>query len=49
MASQILETLADEEAWEELLRRNPARLRVLAEKALEEHHAGKTRPLDEMP
>ena len=48
VASQILETLADEEAWEELLRKNPAKLRRLAEKALEEHHAGKTRPLDDI-
>lgn len=48
IASQILETLADEEAWEALLRRNRPRLRELAEKALDEHHAGNTRPLHEI-
>jgi hypothetical protein len=47
IASQILETLADEEAWEELLQRNRPRLRGLAKAALDEHHAGRTRPLDE--
>ena len=45
IASQILETLEDEEAWGKMLRKNPAKLRKLAEKALDEH--GKTRPLDE--
>jgi len=48
IASQILETLEDEEAWAKLLRRNPAKLRKLAEKALDEHRRGETRPLDEI-
>ncbi|MBZ5563271.1 MAG: hypothetical protein LAP13_12735 [Acidobacteriia bacterium] len=48
IASQILETLADEEAWAKLLRKNPAKLRRLAEKALDEHRRGQTRPLDEI-
>ena len=48
IASQILETLRDEEAWGKMLRRNPAKLRKLAEKALDEHRGGKTRPLDEI-
>jgi polyhydroxyalkanoate synthesis regulator phasin len=48
IASQILETLEGEEAWGELLRKNPARLRDLAEKALDERRAGRTRPLDEI-
>jgi hypothetical protein len=48
IASQILETLEDEEAWGKMLRKNPAKLRKLAEKALDEHHRGKTRPLDEI-
>jgi hypothetical protein len=37
IASQILATLADEEAWEKTLRKNPAQLRKLAAKALDEH------------
>jgi hypothetical protein len=32
IASQILETLADEEAWGKTLRKNPAKLRKLAGK-----------------
>ncbi|MGA2609794.1 MAG: hypothetical protein ABSH01_20330 [Terriglobia bacterium] len=48
IASQILETLEDEEAWGKMLRKNPAKLRELAEKALDEHRCGKTRPLDEI-
>jgi hypothetical protein len=48
IASQILETLEDEEAWAKILRKNPAKLRKLAEKALDEHRQGKTRPLDEI-
>ena len=46
IASQVLETLEDEEAWGKMLRKNPAKLRKLAEKALDEH--SKTRPLDEI-
>jgi hypothetical protein len=41
-------TLEDEEAWEKVLRKNPAKLRKLAAKALEEHRRGRTRPLDEV-
>ena len=37
IASQILETLGDEEVWEKMLRKNPAKLCKLAAKALEEH------------
>ena len=48
IASQILETLEDEEAWAKMLRKNPAKLRELAENALDEHRRGKTRPLDEI-
>jgi len=48
IASQILETLKDEEAWGRTLRKNPAKLRRLAAKALDEHRRGKTRPLDEI-
>jgi hypothetical protein len=48
IASQILETLEDEETWGKMLGKNPAKLRKLAEKALDEHRRGKTRPLDEI-
>jgi len=48
IASQILATIEDEEVWEKLLRKNPAKLRKLTAKALEEHRRGKTRPLDEV-
>jgi len=48
IASQILATLEDEEAWEKTLRKNTAKLRNLAAKAHEEHRQGKTRPLDEV-
>jgi hypothetical protein len=43
-----LETIEDEEAWEELLRKNAAKVRGLAAKALDEHHAEETRSLDEL-
>jgi hypothetical protein len=48
IASQILQTLDDESAWEARLRSNPARLRDLANQALDEHRKGETRPLDEL-
>ena len=48
LASQILETLEDEEAWGKILRKNPAKLRKLAETALDEHRQGNARPLDEI-
>jgi hypothetical protein len=48
IASQILETIEDEEAWANLLRKNPAKLRELAAKALDEHRAGETCVLDQL-
>jgi hypothetical protein len=48
IASQILATIEDEEAWAKTLRKNPARLRKLAAAALDEHRRGATRPLDEL-
>ena len=48
IASQIIETLDDEEAWARRFRDKPARLRSLAREALEEHRRGETRPLDEL-
>ena len=48
LASQIIETLDDEEAWACRFRQNPSMLRSLAREAMEEHRRGETRPLDEL-
>lgn len=48
IASQIMETLDDEEAWARSFRHQPATLRLLADEALEEHRRGETRPPDEL-
>jgi hypothetical protein len=48
IASQILETLEDEEAWQQKLSSHPERLRLLAKEALEEHRRGDSHPLDEI-
>jgi hypothetical protein len=47
IATQILESLDDEEAWARKLRERPDLLRSLAREAVEEHRRGDTRPLDE--
>ena len=48
IASQIIESLDDEEAWARRFRESPSVLRSLAHEALEEHRRGETRPLDEL-
>jgi len=48
IASQIMESLDDEEAWTRSFREKPAMLRSLAREALEEHRRSETRPLDEL-
>jgi hypothetical protein len=48
IASQIIETLDDEDAWARSFRERPEVLRSLAREALEEHRRGETRPLDEL-
>ena len=48
IASQIIETLDDEEAWARTFRQDSSVLRSLASDALEEHRRGETRPLDEL-
>jgi len=48
IASQIIETLDDEEAWARSFRADPRAVRTLAREALEEHRRGETRPLDEL-
>ena len=45
IASQIMETLDDEEAWARSFREKPALLRSLSREAFEEHRRGETRPL----
>ena len=45
IASQIMETLDDDEAWARSVRERQALLRSLAREALEEHRRGETRPL----
>jgi hypothetical protein len=47
IASHIIETLDDEEAWSRSFSGNRSALRSLAREALEEHRRGETRPLDE--
>ena len=48
IASQIIETLDDEEAWARCFHERSARLQSLAQDALDEHRRGQTRPLDEL-
>jgi len=48
IASQIIDTLDDEEAWARSFRENPSALRSLAREAQVEHRRGETRPLDEL-
>ena len=48
IASQILQTLDDEQAWSGSLRERPAPMQSMAREALEEHKRGETRPLDEL-
>jgi len=48
IASQIIETLDDEEEWSRRFGQNRTVLRSLAREALEEHRRGETRPLDEL-
>jgi hypothetical protein len=44
IASQILQTLDDEEAWARSFREKPELLSSLANEALDEHRRGETRP-----
>jgi hypothetical protein len=48
LASQIIETLDEEEAWARRFRENPSVLHSLAHEALEEHRRGETCPIDEL-
>ena len=48
IASQILDSLADEEAWKRRFAAKPEVLRRLADEALNEDSRGETRPLDDL-
>jgi len=49
VASLILAELEDDAAWAKQFRAQDGKLRRLAEEALAEDDAGKTRPLDDLP
>lgn len=46
LAAAIVEELAADEKWEAALAANPGALEGLANEALAEHRAGRTKPLD---
>jgi hypothetical protein len=46
LAQAVLAELASERRWDELFAASPEMLRDLAEEALAEHRAGRTKPLD---
>ena len=48
IASEILDSLADEEAWRIRFVARRDRLRQLAQEALQEDERGETRPLDDL-
>lgn len=48
IASQILDTLADEEAWNQRFVEKRDVLRRMAREALEEDQRGETRPMDDL-
>lgn len=48
IASQILDSLADEEAWKRRFAAKRGRIRQLAQEALEADQRGETRPLDDL-
>jgi hypothetical protein len=48
IASQILDSLADEKAWKKRFAAKRDRLRLMAQEALDEDDRGETRPLDNL-
>jgi hypothetical protein len=46
LAEAILEEVKVDKLWDASLAREPAALKRLADEALQEHRAGRTRPLD---
>ena len=49
IASQIFETIEDEDTWRRKLASSPQPLRALAEEALAEDQRGETRPIEDLP
>ena len=49
IASQIFETIEDEDTWRRKLASSPQRLRALAEEALAEDQRGETLPIEDLP
>lgn len=48
ITSQILATLDEEESWSSFFEANREKFETLADEALEEHHRGETRPIEEL-
>ena len=48
IASEILDSLADEDSWKQRFAAKRDRVRQLAQDALDEDARGQTRPLDEL-
>jgi hypothetical protein len=48
IASEILDSLADEEGWKSRFAASRDRLKQLAREALQEDERGETRPLDDL-
>ena len=48
IASQILSSLADEDAWKKRFAAKPDVIRRMAQEALEQDERGETRPLDDL-
>jgi len=48
IASQIISSLADEDAWKKRFAGNRDAIRRMAREALEEDERGETRPLDDL-
>jgi hypothetical protein len=47
LAEMILAEIEDEKWWDEAFARSQDKLAAMADEALSEHRAGKTRPMDE--
>ena len=48
IASRVLDTLADKEAWQKFFEARRGRFEQLAAEALDEHERGLTQPLDKL-
>jgi hypothetical protein len=48
IASDIIEALEDDEAWDRFSSENPGVLKSMAPEAMEEHRCAATRPMEEL-